>query len=133
MTTKTDYATILRSFKTDEKEHTHTKIGDKTLQIYGGKFNITDMDKFYDGYYNHIFVKGNKEYLTERQLDNDKGQILIDFDFRYKNNKKRKYNSNHLYKLINIYINVLNDYINLEKYKIYVLEKKNPYFDKDPF
>ena len=80
MMAKKDYDATLRSFKTSEKEHTHTRIGDKTLQIYGGKYNIDDRDKFHEVYYKQIFVKGSKEYLTERQLTNGKEQILIDLD-----------------------------------------------------
>ena len=46
---------------------THTRIGDKELNIYGGKYNIpsSDLTTFYRVYYDSIFVKGQKEYLTE--------------------------------------------------------------------
>ena len=47
MTTKKNYDTLLRSFKTNESEHTHTRIGDKTIQIFGGKYNIDhNIEKF---------------------------------------------------------------------------------------
>ena len=62
MTTKKNYDTLLRSFKTNESEHTHTRIGDKTIQIFGGKYNIDhDIEKFNKQYYKHVFVEGNKE------------------------------------------------------------------------
>ena len=129
MTTKTDYATILRSFKTDEKEHTHTKIGDKTLQIYGGKFDISDMGKFYDSYYKHIFVKGKKEYLTERQLDNDKGQILIDLDFRYNISvEERQHDDTLLEDLVELYMEEIDKLAKLdvgETFPIFIFEKPN--------
>ena len=65
-------------------DHTHTKIGDKKLNIYSGSYNIleSDVKSFYTKYYNHVFVNKNPEYLTEKQLRED-GPIMIDLDFRY--------------------------------------------------
>ena len=49
---------------------THTRIGDQNLSIYGGSYNINENDwsSFMQLYYQHVFVNGNKEYLTEKQL-----------------------------------------------------------------
>ena len=47
---------------------THTKIGSKETGIYAGSYNITNMPEFWTNYYNHVFEKKNKEYLTEKQL-----------------------------------------------------------------
>jgi len=121
-----DFNNYLKEFKTAKSsDFTHTSLG----APYGSYYiQAEDYNTFLDNYIKSL-ENGETLHLTEKHRMIS--PILIDFDFRYKNNKKRKYNSNHLYKLINIYINVLNDYINLEKYKIYVLEKKNPYFDKE--
>lgn len=67
---------------------THTRIGDKELNIYCGSYVIPkeDLSEFYQLYYNHVFVQKKLEYLTERQIEDgspNSGPILIDFDFRY--------------------------------------------------
>ena len=63
---------------------THTRIGDKEHNIFAGSYAIPpeELDTFYGLYYNNIFVKKNKEYLTERQLTVG-GPLVVDFDFRY--------------------------------------------------
>ena len=62
---------------------THTRIGDKTLNIYGGAYNIPkeELPLFYRLYYENVFVKERKEYLTEKQPVI--GPIAIDLDFHY--------------------------------------------------
>ncbi len=49
------------------EEYTHTRIGDKESEIAGGTYNIKDEDEFLEKYYDHVFVKGNKEYLNKKQ------------------------------------------------------------------
>ena len=63
---------------------THTRIRSDAENIYGGAYNIPaeKLETFYALYYNHVFVKNRKEYITEKQLNNN-GPILIDLDFRY--------------------------------------------------
>ena len=63
---------------------THTRIGDKDQNIYGGSYNIQSQEwsDFMKKYYQHVFVNGKKEYLTEKQLI-ENGPLLIDMDFRY--------------------------------------------------
>jgi hypothetical protein len=63
---------------------THTRIPDKDLNIYPGSYLIPkeDLTLFYSLYYDSIFVKKRKEYLTEKQLENG-GPMAVDFDFRY--------------------------------------------------
>ena len=72
----------------NEKPFTHTRIPDKSLNIYGGTYSIpldikSEVKDFYKKYYEHVFENGQPEYLTERQLV-DNGPILIDLDMRYK-------------------------------------------------
>ena len=55
---------------------THTRIGDKALKIYGGSYSIRDNKQFIDTYFDKVFVKHEKEYLTEKQLIED-GPILV--------------------------------------------------------
>ena len=69
--------------KNDSKSTpTHTRIPDKTLQIYGGAYNIPqdELPAFFVYYYDKVFVKNHMEYLTEKQLESG-GPILVDFDF----------------------------------------------------
>ena len=67
---------------TGDNKYTHTRIGNRDNQIYGGTYNIENMDEFYKKYYEYVFKKGNKEYLTERQLIED-GPLLIDVDLKF--------------------------------------------------
>ena len=67
------------------KTSTHTRIKDTNLNIYGGNYSIDkeELELFHRIYYDNVFVKGRKEYLTEAQLKDGTGPLLIDFDFRY--------------------------------------------------
>jgi hypothetical protein len=69
----------------DSISFTHTRIGDKENNIYAGAYVIPneELQIFYNLYYDSIFVKKRKEYLTEKQLDSG-GPMAVDFDFRYK-------------------------------------------------
>ena len=41
---------------------THTRIGDKELNIYGGAYVVPkeDLSVFHSLYYDHVFIKNNK-------------------------------------------------------------------------
>jgi P4 family phage/plasmid primase-like protien len=62
---------------------THLRIGDKKYNVFGASYVIPNekYPEFYALYYDHIFVKHNKEYITEPQLET--GAIVIDLDFSY--------------------------------------------------
>ena len=49
--------------------HTHTRIGDKENKISGGSYSILDDEEFLKIYYENVFVKGNKEFLTEKTIN----------------------------------------------------------------
>lgn len=121
-----DFNNYLKEFKTSKSsDFTHTSLGKPFGSYY---IQAEDYNTFLDNYTKSL-ENGEKHYLTEKHRMIS--PILIDFDFRYKNETKRKYLSHHIYKLINIYISVLNEFISLDNYKIYVLEKNLPYFDKE--
>ena len=63
---KTDKNNDTHDDKT-ETGPTHTRIPDRTLNIYGGAFIIPseELPVFYKLYYNEIFVKKKMEYLKE--------------------------------------------------------------------
>ena len=103
----------------NKNETTHTRIGNKDLKIWGGKYYISDEneEEFLTLYANELNV-GNKEYFTETQLETD-SSILIDVDLRFNFDvKKRLYNQGHLEDLRDLYLEEL---------------KKMYQFDEQPF
>ena len=111
-----------------DKEITHTRIGSPDLNIYGGSFNISadELPLFYKLYYEHVFVKGRKEYLTEKQL-NGAGPLLVDFDFRYDVSvTKRQHTQEHIQDMIQLYLEELKEFFVFEEgnpFPIFVMEK----------
>ena len=92
-----------------ENNLTHTRIPNPTLNIYGGSFCIEGeaLEQFTTLYYNHVFKKHQKEYLTEKQL-NANSPLLVDIDLRFDTTiKTRQYNENHIIDLIQLYLEEL--------------------------
>lgn len=114
-----------------DKEMTHTRIASQELNIYGGNYHIEpeELDTFYRLYYEHVFVKGRKEYLTEKQLQNGTGPILIDFDFRYEYSvTERVHTQEHVQDIIQLYLEELKELLVFEnntQFPIFVMEKPN--------
>ena len=129
MTTKfTDY---LKSKKAGKGSNfTHTRIGDKNAKIYGGTYLVPDNESnvFLEKYYEHVFVNGNNEYLTEKQIVDD-GPILIDIDLRYnKDVQTKQHSKEHIVDLIMVYADICGIILDLEdgiEVDVYVMEKKN--------
>ena len=73
-----------------DKNITHTSMGDKSLDIYPGKYRIDKekMDKFYELYTKWIFDYGEELHLTEAH-NPDFCCVLIDLDFRYFDNSTK--------------------------------------------
>jgi len=109
---------------------THTRIGKKELNIYGGSYVIPkeELHTFYKLYYDHIFVNGKKEYLTEKQLEDD-GPMAVDFDFRYSHDvDTRKHTKEHIEDMIVLYLEELKKYFKFEEnnpFNILIFEKPN--------
>ena len=109
---------------------THTRIGDKDLNIYAGSYIIPkeDLSIFYSLYYDHVFVKKKKEYLTEKQFDNN-CPMAIDFDFRYNYDvETRQHSKEHIQDMILLYLEELKNYFIFEENKpfdIFIFEKDN--------
>ena len=108
----------------------HTRIPDKELNIYAGSYIIPkeERDVFYSLYYNHIFEKKFKEYLTEKQLESG-GPIAVDFDFRYHHSvTERPHTRQHVADMICVYLDELKEYFVIEENKpfsVYIFEKPN--------
>jgi P4 family phage/plasmid primase-like protien len=118
------------SSNSSSKNITHTRIASKDLNIYGGSFTIetAELQSFYRLYYEHVFVKGRKEYLTEKQL-NETGPLLVDFDFRYDFSVvKRIHTQEHIQDMISLYLETLKEFFVFEENKqfpIFIMEKPN--------
>jgi P4 family phage/plasmid primase-like protien len=111
--------------------YTHTRIPDKTLNIYPGSYTIPneELPTFYSLYYTKIFEKKQNEYLTERQLDTG-GPMAVDFDFRYNHSvTKRQHTRDHIDDMVCEYLQFIRDncYTMLPNvpFFVYIFEKPN--------
>jgi len=114
----------------DKEPISHTRIGSKTLNVYGGSF-IIDKDSlptFHRLYYDHIFVKHKKEYLTEKQLD-DGGGICIDLDLHYDTSiTERQHTAEHIQDFVSLVLEQLKEFFIFranEPFPIFIMEKPN--------
>ena len=107
---------------------THTRIPDTDLNIYGGAYIIPkeELSVFHNLYYDHIFNKKRKEYLTEKQLETG-GPMAVDFDFRYKYDvESRRHTKEHITDMILLYLEEIKGYFLFEENKpfdIFIFEK----------
>ncbi len=126
----TDFQTFLSQHSLKGKSSTtpitHTRIGEPSLNIYGGSYHIPEnkLDQFYTLYYNYVFVKGYKEYLTETQNGNS---MAVDLDFRYSyDTTEKQYTSQTIQDIICLYGQVIKEYLKVEEnmpFNVYVYEK----------
>lgn len=120
----------------NDKNITHTCMGDKNLNIFNGKYKIKDSyyDYFIELYNKWIFTWNESHHLTEKHHP-EYSPILIDLDFRYKEKENkliRKYNTDDIILFITEYINTLGEYIDIkDENKIcFIMEKPTPILDK---
>jgi P4 family phage/plasmid primase-like protien len=113
--------------KGSDKVITNTRIGDKK-GIYGASYHIPDSEysTFLQLYYRDIIKTKKKEYLTEKQLD-ENGPILVDLDFRHDYEvDERQYTKDHVDDLISGYLEEIKNMYELDedaKFPIFVMEK----------
>ena len=102
--TKTNFSVYLKNFKAEKGDfHTHTRIGNKELNVFGGIYNIEYTDEFWSNYYKHIIENNNDEFLTEKQIDD--GPLLVDIDMRYDLSiKSRQHSKDHIIDIIDLYL-----------------------------
>jgi P4 family phage/plasmid primase-like protien len=107
---------------------THTRIGDKALGIFGGSYKINDSEwkSFMEEYYQHVFVKGQPEYLTEKQLT-ENGPVLIDIDLRYDTAiTSKQHSKDHIIDAVMLYAEQMKHLLDITegaKIDVYVMEK----------
>ena len=108
------------------QEHTHTRIGDKISKISGGSYNIEDEKIFLDKYFQHVFINGNKEYLTEKQRIED-APLVVDIDMRYSCDiTERQHTKEHIIDLVDMYARNLSKICDIQhdhKLEVFVMEK----------
>ena len=113
----------------DNKQSTHTRIGDESANIHGGSYHIPDEDyeTFMKLYYNTTVKKKKVEYLTERQFITDQSPIAIDIDLHFAYDvEERIYEQGHLDDLVDIYLGELKKAFQFEeesKFNIFLFEK----------
>ena len=125
-----DLSDFLAKHRATDKETTptHTRIPNKELNIYGGAYIIPpeELSIFNKLYYDNIFTKNRKEYLTEKQYGN---AIGIDFDFRYKYDvESRQHTKEHIVDIIDGYLELMKEHFIFNassKFDIYIFEKPN--------
>lgn len=114
----------------DKRPITHTRIADKDLKISGGSYHIPDeyYEDFMEMYFNCVFVAGEDEYMTEKQLDF--GPICIDLDFRYPTTiTTRQHTPEHNIDFVMLYAETMKEVLSFyEDYEIevYVMERSGP-------
>ncbi|NBO71352.1 hypothetical protein EBV26_12875 [bacterium] len=110
--------------------YTHTRIGDKTLNVHGGVYTIPPaiLPVFWKKYYTHVFENAKLEFLTEKQ-NPERGLITVDFDFRYDTSiTKRQHTKEHIVDMIQSYIYTLEKLIEIPdeaQIPIYIFEKSD--------
>ena len=112
-----------------DKASTHTRIGDHSLNIYGGNYSIEkeELALYYRLYYESIFVKGRKEYLTEAQSKDGSSPVLVDFDFRYSYDvQERIHTKGHIQDVVQLYLEELKELMIFKEktpFPIFIMEK----------
>lgn len=109
---------------------THTRIGDRSLDVYGGSYFIDeDIESFYEHYFNKVFVKKQNEYLTEKQLSDGRSPIAVDLDFRYSLEiTERQHTSEYCQDLVITYLEEIEKMFNFTQnteFPVFVMEKPN--------
>lgn len=120
----------LKKFITKEKSAAnYIKIGDAELNVFGNKYLITkdNLIEFQENYKRDVFENKKEAYLVERQLEN--GKIAIDLDFRYNASvTEKKHTKDHINDFVELCMNGLNNlFNNLDNNSIsfYIFEKEN--------
>ena len=107
---------------------THTRIGDKALNIGGGVYTIPPavLPIFWSKYYSHVFENGKQEYLTEKQ-NPEQGPVMVDFDFRYETSiTKRQHTKEHIVDMVGVYFDTLATLVEIPHevdIPVYIFEK----------
>ena len=111
-----------------DKQYTHTRMGNKELNIFPGSYYISDkiQNDFLKAYCKKVFGKNpQNEYITESQDKINGGPILIDIDFRLNSEAtERQFKITHINDFIELYSEKISELFNVtNSYPIFVFEK----------
>jgi len=126
-----DLTDFLIKHNANDNGPTHTRIPDRGLNVYGGSYSIeeADIEEFYKYYYKKVFVSGQNEYLTEKQLDDLRSPIAIDIDLRYAMSvESRQHTHGHILDLLDLYFTEISTMMKLDSktsFPVYIMEKPN--------
>ena len=115
----------------DGGKFTHTRLSNKKLKIFGGSYNIPTelMEQFWKLYYDKIWKRKEKEYLTEIQDRENGGPLLVDIDMRFGTDiKERVVSLSTISDIVELYGDALQDLFNFDKstkIPVYVFQKDN--------
>jgi len=124
------FAHLIKQGNPDNLEPTHTRIGDKELNIFAGKLHIpkNKLQLFHELYYDWVIVKGNCEHLTEKQMTPNY-KMVVDLDFRYFYEvTTRQHNAEHIIEFLFAYCDEFKKYLKFTKdvkFNIWVCHKPN--------
>lgn len=120
----------LKRFITKDKSGSnYIKIGDAELNVFGNKYYVPNenINEFQENYKKHVFEHKKEAYLVERQLEN--GKIAIDLDFRYNSSiTEKQHTETHVNDFIELCMNGLNDLFDnttSQTITFYIFEKEN--------
>lgn len=125
--------TYLQTHKAVKGEgFTHTRIGgDKNSGIFPGSYKINDSDLknfMEDMYYQKVFVKGQPEHLTEKQLI-ENGPILVDIDLRYETEiTTKQHTKDHIIDAVMLYAEKTKQLLDIPdgtRIEVFVMEKND--------
>lgn len=126
---KGDLCTFLLKFQVEKwSEYTHTSILKPTGSFYIPSDKIDD---FYE-LYSKAVTHDDDLYVTEKHRDIS--PILIDIDFRFEKDEDvplRKYSHAEVFELVKLYANIIREYIDIDEYNMYVMQKSCPVADKN--
>jgi len=128
--TKHNYNSRFPTKNSENPPPTHTRIASPELNIYGGCYYIQqeELPIFRKLYYDNVFVKKRKEYLTEKQLD-ETGPIVVDMDFRYDFSlTERQHTAEHIRDVVELYLEKLKElcvFTENVQIPIFIMEKPN--------
>jgi P4 family phage/plasmid primase-like protien len=110
---------------------THTRIGgDKNSGIFAGSYKINDSDwkNFMEMYYQQVFVKGQSEHLTEKQLI-ENGPVLVDIDLRYETEiTTKQHTKDHIIDAVMLYAEKMKQLLDItegSRIEVFVMEKND--------
>jgi phage/plasmid-associated DNA primase len=119
-------AQFLNEHSVKGQPYTHTRIPEKTANVFGGTYAIPaeHEDQFYNLMYKEVICGNRLEYLTEKQHDN--GPIYVDLDLHYKYEcTERQHDKDWIEELICIYLTNLKKLmkVDVKPFKLFIMEK----------